>query len=77
MRRAKRGSPNAGAGKTYTAITAIYRLIKHAGAKRVQFLVDTNNLGKNMDNLLDELNEALVASERLKVEGFHPASIPA
>ena len=35
-----------GAGKTYTAITAIYRLLKYAGAKRILFLVDTKNLGK-------------------------------
>lgn len=35
-----------GAGKTYTAITAIYRLLKFSGAKRVLFLVDTKNLGK-------------------------------
>ena len=32
-----------GAGKTYTAITAVYRLLKFAGAKRVLFLVDTRN----------------------------------
>ena len=30
-----------GAGKTYTAITSVYRLLKHADAKRVLFLVDT------------------------------------
>jgi len=35
-----------GAGKTFTAITAVYRLLKFAGAKRVLFLVDTRNLGK-------------------------------
>lgn len=35
-----------GSGKTYAAITAIYRLIKHAGARRVLFLVDRANLGK-------------------------------
>ncbi len=35
-----------GAGKTFTAITAVYRLLKHGGAKRVLFLVDTRNLGK-------------------------------
>ncbi|WP_295584961.1 type I restriction-modification enzyme R subunit C-terminal domain-containing protein [uncultured Lamprocystis sp.] len=35
-----------GAGKTFTAITAIYRLLKFAGAKRVLFLVDTRNLGQ-------------------------------
>jgi len=35
-----------GSGKTYTAITAIYRLIKYAKAHRVLFLVDRRNLGK-------------------------------
>ncbi|MDC6166994.1 type I restriction endonuclease subunit R [Paucibacter sp. XJ19-41] len=35
-----------GAGKTFTAITAIYRLLKFGGAKRILFLVDTRNLGK-------------------------------
>ncbi len=34
-----------GAGKTYTAITTVYRLLKFARAKRVLFLVDTKNLG--------------------------------
>ena len=29
-----------GSGKTFTAITSAYRLIKHGGAKRVLFLVD-------------------------------------
>lgn len=35
-----------GSGKTFTAITSIYRLIKHAGARRVLFLVDRANLGR-------------------------------
>ncbi|WP_067521587.1 type I restriction endonuclease subunit R [Endozoicomonas ascidiicola] len=35
-----------GAGKTFTAINAIYRILKHAEAKRILFLVDTRNLGK-------------------------------
>lgn len=35
-----------GAGKTFTACNFIYRLIKHAGARRVLFLVDRNNLAK-------------------------------
>ena len=39
-----------GAGKTYTAITAVYRLLKFAGAKRVLFLVDTNNLGEQAES---------------------------
>ncbi len=34
-----------GAGKTYTAVTESYRLLKHAGFRRVLFLVDRNNLG--------------------------------
>jgi len=33
-------------GKTYTACSFTYRLIKHAGARRVLFLVDRANLGK-------------------------------
>ena len=38
-----------GAGKTYTAITAMYRLLKHAGARRILFLVDTKNLGEQAE----------------------------
>ena len=34
-----------GAGKTFTACTFTYRLIKHAKAKRILFLVDRGNLG--------------------------------
>jgi len=35
-----------GGGKTFTACNFIYRLIKHAGAKRILFLVDRSNLGR-------------------------------
>ncbi|MDO7877738.1 type I restriction-modification enzyme R subunit C-terminal domain-containing protein [Hymenobacter sp. ASUV-10] len=35
-----------GSGKTFTAVSFIYRLIKFAGAKRVLFLVDRGNLGR-------------------------------
>ncbi len=35
-----------GSGKTFTAVTSIYRLVKHAGARRVLFLVDRANLGR-------------------------------
>lgn len=38
-----------GSGKTFTAITAIYRLLKFANAKRVLFLVDTRNLGEQAE----------------------------
>jgi type I restriction enzyme R subunit len=35
-----------GSGKTFTAASLCYRLIKHADAKRILFLVDRSNLGK-------------------------------
>jgi type I site-specific restriction endonuclease len=49
----KRNRPRAliqmatGSGKTIAAITAIYRLIKYGGARRVLFLVDRSNLGES------------------------------
>jgi len=38
-----------GSGKTMAAITAIYRLIKYGGARRVLFLVDRTNLGEQAE----------------------------
>ncbi len=38
-----------GAGKTFTAATFVYRLLKHANAKRILFLVDTLNLGEQAE----------------------------
>jgi type I restriction enzyme R subunit len=35
-----------GSGKTYTAISEVYRLLKHADARRILFLVDRRTLGK-------------------------------
>ena len=35
-----------GSGKTFTAVSSIYRLIKFGGARRVLFLVDRSNLGR-------------------------------
>lgn len=35
-----------GSGKTFTAVSSIYRLIKFADASRVLFLVDRSNLGR-------------------------------
>ena len=35
-----------GSGKTYTAANISYRLIKHANASRILFLVDRANLGR-------------------------------
>ncbi len=48
----KRDDPRAfvqmatGAGKTFTAATLSYRLLAHADARRILFLVDRNNLGR-------------------------------
>lgn len=39
-----------GAGKTYTACTAAYRFLSYTPIKRVLFLVDRNNLGKQAEN---------------------------
>lgn len=38
-----------GAGKTYTVVNETYRLLKHAGARRILFLVDRNNLGRQAE----------------------------
>jgi type I restriction enzyme R subunit len=38
-----------GAGKTFTAATFVYRLLKHVGAKRILFVVDTKNLGEQAE----------------------------
>jgi type I restriction enzyme R subunit len=38
-----------GSGKTYTAVTFIYRLLKYVDAKKILFLVDTRNLGEQAE----------------------------
>jgi len=38
-----------GSGKTWFAVTALYRLIKFGGARRVLFLVDRGNLGEQAE----------------------------
>ena len=43
-----------GSGKTYTAVSFVYRLIKFARAKRVLFLVDRNNLGRQAFKEFDQ-----------------------
>ena len=51
----KAGKPRAliqmatGAGKTFTAITSVYRLLKYGNATRILFLVDTKNLGEQAE----------------------------
>jgi type I restriction enzyme R subunit len=41
-----------GSGKTFTAISEIYRLLRFAGSKRILFLVDTKNLGEQAEQEL-------------------------
>ncbi|MFZ5555284.1 MAG: type I restriction-modification enzyme R subunit C-terminal domain-containing protein [Pseudomonadota bacterium] len=43
-----------GSGKTFTAISFIYRLIKYAGARKVLFLVDRGNLGRQTKKEFDQ-----------------------
>jgi type I restriction enzyme, R subunit len=38
-----------GSGKTFTAATFVYRLLKHVDAKRILFVVDTKNLGEQAE----------------------------
>jgi type I restriction enzyme, R subunit len=39
-----------GSGKTFTAVNVAYRLLKFANAKRILFLVDRGNLGKQTED---------------------------
>jgi type I restriction enzyme R subunit len=43
-----------GSGKTFTAVNFAYRLVKHAKARRVLFLVDRNNLGRQTFKEFDQ-----------------------
>ncbi|MGI8966635.1 MAG: type I restriction-modification enzyme R subunit C-terminal domain-containing protein [Limisphaerales bacterium] len=43
-----------GSGKTYTACAFAYRLIKNANAKRILFLVDRSNLGRQAKGEFDQ-----------------------
>jgi len=58
-----------GSGKTFTAITAIYRLLKFAGAKRVLMLVDTKNLGEQAEQ---EFVNYLPLGEQHKFPDLYP-----
>jgi type I restriction enzyme R subunit len=52
-----------GSGKTFAAVTFVYRLIKFAGAKRVLFLVDRNTLGRQT---LQEFQQYRTPDDRRK-----------
>lgn len=52
-----------GSGKTFTACNFSYRLVKHAGARRILFLVDRNTLG---GQTLGEFHNFTTPEERRK-----------
>ncbi|MGJ8641520.1 MAG: DEAD/DEAH box helicase family protein [Opitutaceae bacterium] len=67
-----------GSGKTYTAATACYRLIKHAGAKRILFLVDRGNLGRQTVNEFQQFttpDDGRKFTELYNVQMLGPAGI--
>ncbi|WP_212744119.1 DEAD/DEAH box helicase family protein [Ramlibacter sp. 2FC] len=68
-----------GAGKTFTAITSVYRLLKFGGAKRILFLVDTRNLGKQAHQefmAYTPPDDARKFTDRRATAGPHPHRTP-
>ncbi len=71
-----------GSGKTFTAVSACYRLIKHAKANRILFLVDRNNLGRQTLNEFQQFRDSSsgysfaeeFVVQRLKGNAIDPAS---
>lgn len=61
-----------GAGKTFTAITSIYRLLKHVDAKRILFLVDTKNLGEQAEQ---EFMKYTPTGENRKFTEIYPVQL--
>jgi len=67
-----------GAGKTFTAVTQAYRLIKHAGAKRILFLVDRGNLGRQTIDEFQQFKtpgDGRLFTELYNVQMLGPAGI--
>ena len=71
-----------GSGKTFTAVNAVYRLLKHGGAKRILFLVDRGNLAKQTEDEFanftppDDTRKfpSLYTVQRLKGNYINPAA---
>ena len=71
-----------GSGKTFTAVNEAYRLLKYGGAKRILFLVDRGNLGKQTEDEFanftppDDARKfpALYTVQRLKSNSINPAA---
>lgn len=84
----KRAAPRAliqmatGSGKTFAAVNMAYRLLKYGGAKRILFLVDRGNLGKQAEDEFanftppDDTRKfpTLYTVQRLKTNSINPAS---
>lgn len=68
-----------GAGKTFTAITSAYRLLKFAKAKRILFLVDTKNLGEQAEEEFKKYkptDDARLFPELYSVSRLNSSHIP-
>ena len=71
-----------GSGKTFTAVNVGYRLLKYAGAKRILFLVDRANLGKQAEDEFANFEApddprkfpTLYTVQRLSSNSINPAS---
>ncbi len=71
-----------GSGKTFTAVNIAYRLIKFGAAKRILFLVDRGNLGKQTEDEFANFEPTddprkfptLYTVQRLKSNSINPAA---
>ena len=71
-----------GSGKTFTAVNVAYRLLKFAGAKRILFLVDRSNLGRQTEDEFANFEPPddprkfpeLYTVQRLRTNSINPAS---
>jgi type I restriction enzyme R subunit len=71
-----------GYGKTFTAVNIAYRLLKFGGAKRILFLVDRGNLGKQTEDEFANFEPPddprkfpqLYTVQRLKSNSINPAA---
>jgi type I restriction enzyme, R subunit len=71
-----------GSGKTFAAVNVAYRLLKFANAKRILFLVDRGNLGKQAEDEFADFEPpddprkfpTLYTVQRLKTNSINPAA---
>ena len=71
-----------GSGKTFTAVNVAYRLLKFGGAKRILFLVDRSNLGRQTEDEFANFTPpddsrtfpALYTVQRLATNAINPAA---